>query len=152
MSAPVPERGLVGLHAGSRMPDDGDEVDALLRQVPEVAFLPEIEASVFSPAAIVAVSAFVAPAQIIKLADDACIARLRAALEAARARAQRESNGGLQFLATTLGHFLDQMPPDRHPLIVALWCRAWARRLGQDDVPEAIAVAMDDYESTRGSS
>jgi len=152
MSEPVPERGLVGLHAGSRMPDDADEVDELLRRVPEFAFLPELECSVFSSAAIVAVSAFIAPAQIGKLADDRYVAALRTALDAARSRAQRERNGGEEFLATTLGHFLDQMPPDRHPLIVALWCRAWARRLGQDDVPEAIAVAMDDYETTRGST
>ena len=152
MSAPVPERGLVGLHAGSRMPDDSDEVDELLRRVPEVAFLPELERCVPSPAAIVAVSAFVAPAQIARLADGAFIAGLRAGIEAARARAQREGNGGLEFLATTLGHFLDQMPPDRHPLVVALWCRAWARRRGQDDVPEAIAFAMDDYETNRGST
>jgi hypothetical protein len=134
------------------MPDDEDEVDELLRRVPEVAFLPELEPRVFAPAAIVAVSAFVATTQIAKLADATCVAGVRAGLEAARARAQRESNGGLEFLATTLGHFLDQMPPDRHPLIVALWCRAWARRLGQDDVPEAVAFAMDEYESARGST
>lgn len=148
----TPDRGLVGLHAGSRMPDDAEEVDELLRRVPEVAFLPELDRSVFSPAAIGAVSAFVAPAQITRLADPAYIAGLRAALEATRARARRETNGGLEFLMTTLGHFLDQLPPDRHPLVVALWCRSWARRLGRDEVPAAIAVAMDDYEASRGST
>jgi hypothetical protein len=146
----APERGLLGLHAGSRMPDDSDEIDEMLRHVPEVAFIPELAGSVFSAKAITAVSAFVAPVQIVKLADEAYVRDLRAKLEAAKARAVREKNGGLEFLALTLAHFLDQMPPDQHPLIVAMWCRAWAQRRGRDDVPPAIAEAMDDYESARG--
>lgn len=149
--SPAAERGLLGLHAGSRMPDDSDEIDEMLRHVPDFAFVPELDGSVFSAKAIAAVSAFVAPAQIAKLADEAYLRDLRGKLEAAKARAQRERNGGLEFLAVTLAHFLDQMPPEQHPLIVAMWCRAWARRRGQDDVPPAIAEAMDDYESSRGA-
>lgn len=139
----------LGLHAGSPMPADEDEVDALLRRVPDVAFAPEVEGCLFPPAALAGVDLLSAPALVAKLADAAYLARLGAALEALGERARREKNGGLEFLATTLRHFVDRTPPDRHPLVVALWCRSLARRLGKDDVPAAIAVAMDVYESAR---
>jgi hypothetical protein len=133
------------------MPADPDEVDALLRLVPDVAFAPEVEGSLFPSSALAGMSPFAEPEQITRLADASYVAALRAGLEAVRARAQREKNGGLEFLATTLGHFLDRLPPDEHPLVVALWCRSWARRRGRDEVPAAIALAMDQYESSRGS-
>jgi hypothetical protein len=142
---------LLGLHAGSRMPVDGDEVDELLRRVPDVAFAPELAGCLFAQDAVARATPLDAPAHITRLADAAYVSRLRAGLEALRDRARRESNGGMEFLATTLGHFADRLPPDRHPLIVALWCRSVARRLGQHDVPPAIAVAMDLFESSRGS-
>ena len=147
----TPQRGLLGLHAGSRMPDDSDEIDEMLRHVPNVAFIPELEGSVFRAKVLAAVSAFVAPAQIARLADEAYLRDLRANLEKAHGRAQREKNGGLEFLTSTLAHFLDQMPPDRHPLVVAMWCRAWAQQRGGDDTPPAIAEAMDDYENAQGT-
>lgn len=137
----------IGLHAGSAMPADSVEVDMLLRRVPDVAFVPELEGSVFSSESLGAVSPFVARAQITKLATPDYLVGLRAGLDALLARARAEKNGGLEFLATTLGHFVDEMPPDQHPLLVALWCRAWARRRGRDEVPQAVAVAMDEYES-----
>jgi len=149
--SPAPRRGL-GLHAGSPMPADSVEVDLLLRRVPDVAFVPELEGQLFTNEALGAVSPFLAPAQIARLATADYVAGLRAALDVLRARAHAEKNGGLEFLATTLAHFLDQMSPDHHPLIVALWCRSWARRRGRDEVPHAIAIAMDEYESTRGST
>ncbi len=145
-----PERGL-GLHPGSRMPADSDEVDALLRLVPDVAFAPEMEGCLFPGDALAGTSLFVAPAQLARLADAAYLLRLRAGLDAVGQRAKQEDNGGLEFLARTLGHFLDRLPPDEHPLVVAMWCRSWARRRGRDEVPAAIAAAMDHYESTRGS-
>ncbi len=145
-----PEREL-GLFPGSPMPADADEVDGLLRLVPEVAFSPELEASLFAGESLAGLSPFAPPQQIAKLADAKYLAGVRAALDAMRERARSASDGGLEFLATTLGHFLDRMPPGEHPLVIALWCRSWARRRGQDDVPEAIAFAMDEYESTRGS-
>jgi hypothetical protein len=144
------ESGL-GLHPGSRMPGDSEEVDALLRLVPDIAFAPELDACVFAPEALAGTSLFSSPEQIGRLADDEYLGTVRSALERLQARGQREKNGGLEFLARTLEHFLDQMSPAEHPLIVALWCRSWARRRGRDEVPAAIAMAMDDYESSRGS-
>jgi hypothetical protein len=141
----------VGLHAGSPMPGDAGEVDALLRRVPQVAFAPELEGCLFEAKALAGTSVYAEPEQIARLADGAYVARLRAGLDALRERAKREDNGGLEFLARTLGHFLDRMPLDEHPLVVALWCRSWARRRGRDEVPAAIAEAMDEYESSRGS-
>ncbi|HEY3822809.1 MAG TPA: hypothetical protein VGL81_36845 [Polyangiaceae bacterium] len=146
-----PEERRLGLHPGSRMPGDSDEVDALLRRVPDVAFAPELEGCLFGAEALAGSSVFAGPGYLARLSDAAYVARLRAALEAVGERARREDNGGLQFLAGTLGHFLDGMPGDEHPLVVALWCRSWARRRGRDEVPAAIAVAMDQYESSRGS-
>jgi hypothetical protein len=145
-----PERHL-GIFPGSPMPADSDEVDALLRLVPDVAFAPELERCLFASGALAGMSPFAPPEQIAQLADAAYLVKIRAGLDAARERALREKNGGLEFLATTLGHFLDRMTPGEHPLVVALWCRSWARRRGRDDVPAAIAVAMDEYESSRGS-
>jgi hypothetical protein len=149
MTAPR-ERGL-GLHPGSPMPGDPDQVDALLRLVPDIAVYPELEPCVFEAGALAGTTLFSGPEQIARLADEAWVARLRAGLDALGRRAQREKNGGLEFLARTLGHFLDRMALDEHPLVVALWCRSWARRLGHEEVPGAIAIAMDDYESARGS-
>jgi hypothetical protein len=149
MSAPK-AKGL-GLYPGSPMPGDPDEVDALLRCVPDVAFAVELEPCLFSPEALGAATPFAPPAQIARLAGPEYVAGLRVALEAIRERAHEAADGGLEFLAVTLGHFLDRMPPDEHPLVVALWCRSWARRRGRDDVPGAVAEAMDLYESSRGS-
>ena len=139
----------LGLHAGSPMPADEAEVDALLRRVPEVAYAPEVAGCVFPPEKLAGIDLLSAPALVAKLADAAYLARLGKGLDALRDRARAEKNGGLEFLATTLRHFADKTPPDQHPLIVALWCRSLARRLGRDDVPAAIAVAMDVYESSR---
>lgn len=141
----------LGVFPGSPMPTDADEVDALLRLVPDVAFAPEVDRCLFAAEALAGMSPFAPPEQIARLADAEFVARLRGALDAARERARREKNGGLEFLATTLAHFLDRMTPGEHPLVVALWCRSWARRRGRDEVPAAIAVAMDEYESSRGS-
>jgi hypothetical protein len=133
------------------MPADPEEVDALLRLVPDVAFAPEVGECLFPSERLAGMSPFAPPEQIASLADDAYLGALREALSAVRSRAHAESNGGLEFLATTLNHFLDRMAPGEHPLVVALWCRSWARRRGRDEVPAAIAVAMDEYESSRGS-
>jgi hypothetical protein len=141
----------LGVFPGSPMPANADEVDGLLRLVPELAFVPELEGCLFAAKSLAGMSPFAPPEEIAKLTDVAYLAGVRAALEAMRVRGHAESNGGLEFLATTLAHFLHRMTPGEHPLIVALWCRSWARRRGKDDVPEAIAVAMDEYESTRGS-
>jgi len=141
----------LGVFPGSPMPADPDEVDALLRLVPDVAFVPELDRCLFPNDALAGLSPFEPPEQIARLADAAYLQGLRKSLDAVLARARREKNGGLEFLATTLAHFLDRMTPGEHPLVVALWCRSWARRRGRDDVPAAIAVAMDEYESSRGS-
>ena len=141
----------LGVFPGSPMPASADEVDALLRLVPDVAFAPELERCLFAAEALAGMSPFAPPEQIARLAGHAFLTGLRSALDAVRERARREKNGGLEFLATTLAHFLDRMTPGEHPLVVALWCRSWARRRGRDEVPAAIAIAMDKYESARGS-
>jgi len=145
------EERILGLHPGSRMPADSDEVDALLRRVPDVAFAPELEGCLFPADALAGTYLFSSPDQIGRLATPQYVAGVREALGKVTARAGLEENAGLEFLAKTLDHFLDGMPPDEHPLIVALWCRSWARRRGRDEVPAAVAAAMDEYESARGS-
>jgi hypothetical protein len=142
---------LLGLHAGSRMPADAEEVNELLRRVPDVAFAPELAGCLFAAEAVAPSTPLDAPAYVARLADAAYVKRMRGALEALKERSHREGNGGMEFLATTLGHFADRVPADRHPLVIALWCRSVARRLGQPDVPPAVAAAMDLFESSRGS-
>jgi hypothetical protein len=132
------------------MPANAAEVDALLRHVPEIAFADELEACLFATV-VAGASPLDVPAHIAKLADHAYLQRLREQLERLRQRGRAEDNGGLEFLAATLAHFLDRMPADRHPLVVALWFRSVARRRGQDETPRAIAVEMDAYEAARGS-
>jgi hypothetical protein len=140
----------LGLHRGSPMPASATEVDEILRRVPEVAFAGEFEACLF-PTVVEGASPLDLPAHISKVADQAYLQSLRKQLEQLRQRARAEDNGGLEFLAATLSHFLDRMPADRHPLVVALWFRSLARRRGQEDTPRAIAMEMDAYESARGS-
>lgn len=141
----------LGLHAGSPMPAHATEVDELLRRVPELAFAGELDACLFAAEALAGASPLDTPAHIAKLADEGYVGHLRERLELIRRRARDEENGGLEFLATTLAHFLDRMSVDRHPLVVALWFRSLAHRRGQDESPAAVARAMDAYESSRGS-
>ena len=87
----------LGVFPGSPMPADADEVDALLRLVPDVAFAPELDRCLFAAEALAGMSPFAPPEQIARLADAEFVARLRSALDAARARARREKNGGREF-------------------------------------------------------
>ena len=135
----------VGLHAGSVLPRDAREVDLLLRRVPEVAFVAEVEDCMFSAEALAAVALHPVPSQLSRLCEPDYVDRLRAALDAARERAERDQNGGLQFLSITLRHYLGGIPFGEHPLLVALLCRSRARVSGERDDPATVAAAMDDY-------
>src|SRR5438876_4999129 len=124
MTAPA-----LDLGPGSRAPRDTDERDLLLRRVPEIALLPEVIALRFPPERILGAAEANHAARITELATPEYLERLRAALAAASARAGTERNGGLAFLVTTLAYFLAAIPPERHPLVVALYFFSkWAER------------------------
>lgn len=143
--------GVARLGPGSPMPSNPEEVDALLRRVPDVAFAPELEGCIFTAEALAGLAPFAQPAHLARLADASYLGELTRALDAVKDRARRENDGGLEFLASSLAHFVSKLPPEEHPLIVALWCRSWARKRGRDEVPAAVAAAMDEFESSRGS-
>ena len=121
------------LGPGSPDPRNPAEVEALLRMVPVVAFLPELEALVPAPLG----PGPLTPEALAEGADAAWLARVTEALHALEARALGEANGGLRFLAVTLRHFLDveRIPPAEHPLVVALFARTDARRRARPDHP-----------------
>lgn len=133
-----------GLHPGSPTPESPDEVEALLRQVPEMAFVPEVEACMPAASAIGD-----APSldELRGLATAEYLARVLEALGSVEQRAHAEQNGGLRFLAHALRHFLtvQKLPPGEHPLVVGLYLRAHARKAGRPETVRSIAQAMDDW-------
>ena len=132
------------LHPGSPPPTDDQDVEFVLRAVPELAFLPELAACV--PAA--TPSAEWPPERDAFAGQDldGLRARLVHGLAALADRAERERSGGLAFLVRTLTYFLvgpAALPAVEHPLIVALLLRSAARgHEGRDSALE-IARAMD---------
>jgi hypothetical protein len=119
------------LGPGSPAPGNPDEVEALLRMVPVVAFFPELEPLVPAP---------LGPGPLTHQAlsdgaDAAWLARVAEALRTLEARANAEADGGLRFLAVTLCHFLERVAPHEHPLLVALFARTDARRRANPDHP-----------------
>jgi hypothetical protein len=130
------------LGPGSPAPRNPAEVEALLRLVPAVAFFPEIDALAPAP---------LAPGPLTQQAladvDAAWLAAMSEALAALEARAEATADGGLRFLAVTLRHFLDaeRVAPAEHPLVVALFVRAHARREGRPDHPNEVARALDGW-------
>jgi hypothetical protein len=121
-------------------------MDLLLRRVPEVAFFPELTAALFDPNRLASASASTDARRIAELADAAFLESLRAALRLLGERAEREHNGGLRFLVASLEHFLMSLPPERHPLVVALYFRARMRGPAIAEGPELVARRMDDYD------
>ena len=138
------------LGPGSRAPRDPEERDLLLRRVPEMALIRELEALRFPPERILGSVAANHGARIAELATPEYLDRLRAALDAASARARTEQNGGLAFLVTTLAYFLPRLPPERHPLVVALYFFSrWPERPDATRL-ETVAELMDEHEERLG--
>jgi hypothetical protein len=138
------------LSPGSPAPRDPREMDYLLRRVPEVALLPEFADLRFSIEAPLPGSARMHAERIVKLADSAYLERLRYALDLLVERAAGEHNGGLGFVAASLRHFVNSLPAEHHPLVVALYFLSVS---GGDLGPESLdglASQMDDYESGLG--
>ncbi len=135
------------LGPGSPAPASPAEVEALLRLVPVVAFQPELEPLVPAPLGAEPLT----PHAVLAHADAAWLARVVEALRSLEARALAQDDGGLRFLAVTLGHFLGEgpdgqrLPPAEHPLVVALFARTDARRRGGPDHPSEVARLLDGW-------
>lgn len=137
------------LGPGSPEPRSPGEVDALLRMVPVVAFMPELDALVPAPLG----PGPLTPAALTEAADaadptfSAWLARVADALRGLEARAEDRADQGLRFLAITLRHFLEveRIPAAEHPLIVALFARTHARRTGSPDHPNEVARVLDGW-------
>lgn len=132
------------LHPGSPPPADDQDVEFVLRAVPELAFFPELAACV--PAA--PLTGEFPPARDAFAGHD--LEGLRAqvldGLAALADRAERERSGGLAFLVRTLTYFLvgpAALPAVEHPLVVALLLRGAARAHEGRDTALEIARAMD---------
>jgi len=130
---------------GSRSPESPHERDLLLRRVPEVALVPELRELRFTPERLLPFTGVHPATRIAELADAAYLERLRSALATLEERANEERNGGLRFLSASLRHFVTALPPERHPLIVALYF------VSAFDAPEGaldeVARRMDEYEN-----
>jgi len=129
-----------GIGPGSPAPRNPQEVEALLRVVPRIAFFPELDALLPAPLPEGPVSA-----EAIASTDPSWLDRMVEALHALEQRAQTHDDGGLRFLAVTLRHFLTEqrIPPAEHPLVVALFLRTAARRDGLPDHPNDIGRALN---------
>lgn len=133
---------VVRMGPGSPAPRDPGEVDALLRVVPRIAFLPEIDATLPAPLGDATLSR-----EVVAAADEAWLERVVEALWALERRASDDDDGALRFLAVTLRHFLTEqrIGPGEHPLVVALFLRTAARRGELTDHPNDVARALDDW-------
>jgi hypothetical protein len=125
------------LEPGFGEPTTPEEVEHLLHLVPEIAFMPELQACVPSHVT--------TPVTTETIDAEADVATIRLALQELRIRAHLENRGGLRFLARTLLHFVDEIPPSQHPLVVALFLRAEAAAGCLDDTPAALSRAMDRF-------
>lgn len=136
----------LGLGPDSRQPRDSEEMDLLLRRVPEVALLPELAKLRFERGNVSRGPEMDHRATISRLADRTYLEGLDAALDEVRRRAERERNGGLLFLTASLRHFVSTLPPERHPLVVALYFLSTSRS-ADEETPEFLALCMDEYEN-----
>lgn len=127
---------------GSPAPRGPDDVEALLRMVPRIAFVPELDALLPAPLG----EAVLAP-PVVSAADPAWLAGLVDALVALERRASANDDGGLRFLAVTLRCFLTEqrIDPAEHPLVVALYLRTAAHRGELSDHPDDVARALDTW-------
>ena len=127
-----------------RAPRDAAEAEALLRRVPELIDLPELADCVRGPIVTAGWPPIASELAVFVTPD--LTARVAAGLRDLHARADREGDGGLAFLAGALAHFLTPeraLAPLEHPLIVALLARAAAQARGQPFTPPAVAALMD---------
>lgn len=132
------------LHPGSPPPADDEDVEVVLRAVPELVFFPELRPCVPTDP----VTGPWPPSREAFAGRD--LEPLRAAalrgLEALADRAERERSGGTAFLVRTLTYFLvgpAALPAVEHPLLVALLLRGAARAHEGADTALEIARAMD---------
>ncbi|HEX3595436.1 MAG TPA: hypothetical protein VHU80_10050 [Polyangiaceae bacterium] len=135
----------LGLFPGSRPAETAEERDALLRCVPELVLASELREVRLPASSVLPAGASAHAARIASLADPAYLERLGEALARVEARAAREHDGGLVFLAASLGYFVKSLAPERHPLIVALYFSASFEAPAEN--LDEIARRMDDYES-----
>ncbi|WAS96957.1 hypothetical protein [Nannocystis punicea] len=132
------------LHPGSPPPADDEDVEFLLRAVPELAFFPELADCVGTGG----YDGPWPPGREAFAGRDLADLRDRAlrGLEALADRAERERSGGLAFIVRTLTYFLvgpAALPAVEHPLLVALLLRGAARTHEGADTALEIARAMD---------
>jgi hypothetical protein len=137
----------MNLSPGSPPPRDARERDLLLRRVPEVVLLPELVEVRFAQEVLSRIPSGDHVARIAALANEPYLERLCAVLERTIARAESEANGGLTFVLRSLLHFVTALPPERHPLVVALYFVSLAEGNPAEQQPAAVAREMDDYES-----
>jgi hypothetical protein len=135
----------LGVHPGSRSPANAEEVEMLLRAVPAVCFREEFADQRFAPQQL---SERATPDELTRLASPEWLDGLLEALAKLEDNAGRNQNGGLQFLAHTLSHFLSvqKLRPDEHPLAVGLYLRSYARKNGTPDEISAVGRKMDLWE------
>lgn len=129
---------------GSPPPQDDQDVEFILRAVPELAFSPELAGCI--PELSVPGEWPPTRQQIGDSEPEGFRAQVLSGLEALAARAERERSGGLAFLVRTLTYFLAgeaALPAVEHPLMVALLLRAAARGREGLDTPLELARAMD---------
>lgn len=126
--------------AGVREPATTSEVEALLRHVPEFAFLPAFEALV--PYAREGAE-FKA---LLGTLDAPWQAQLCVVLDDVLAQARLQQAGGTAFVARTMLHFLRTEPVAlaEHPLIVSLCLRGQARAGAFADTPQQVGQALDE--------
>ena len=128
------------IQPGSKEPTDPEQVEALLRWLPALAFEPELQACVPSRCR----RAPLTPARLDAEADADFLEQVAGSLRALQSRAAAEDNGGLSFLVRTCLYFVEtRLPPSEHPLLVALFFRAEARGGKLEDSPAAIATMLD---------
>jgi hypothetical protein len=145
VSRPSPRPGL-GLHPGSEPPRDEEELEWLLGHVPDVAMAGELDRCLFAGERLKEVAGLHAHEQVRRLADQAFVERLRAALTDLGARAERDENGGMRVVVAAFAHFLGkELPIDEHPLVAAIYVRSLAEAHGTGSTPAQIAFALDRY-------
>ena len=140
-----PKPGDLGVHPGSRAPANPDEVEMLLRAVPATCFRNELSDCLFSPDLL---AQRPTPGELTRLASPQWLSEVIGALARVEGHAEKAENGGLQFLARTLGHFLSvqKLPASDHPLVVGLYLRSYARKDETPDNVEAVRHKMDLWE------
>jgi hypothetical protein len=133
---------LPGLQPGSSAPASPEDVDRLLRQVPRLLYLPALEHCLFPGETL---EGEPCRDELLRGFGDAHARLLADALRSIEADAAAAKNGGLEFLARTLRHFLSvqKLAPAEHPLVVGLYLRSHARKRGSGDTFGEIARLMD---------